>query len=228
MVDMSQIIDDVLLETACPLDLFGVLTIEMVEHVQLVLAPRLFTIVAHDDDVFEGIINPIVVESKHVDPPLSFDVLLGFVLCTDYVLALSSYMDMIFFKYSLVSRDDDFSLFALSLPTSHVYDIDDESMQHDSNEDFFSSFDSSLIDQKVSPTTGDAEIVDFDTVDQSRELMIVLDLSTDERDSLVQLLRSSLDVFAWSYEDMLGLDPSIVQHHLPLLSHARPVKLKLK
>ena len=109
-----------------------------------------------------------------------------------------------------------------------MYDIDDESMQHDSNEDFFSAFDSSLIDQRVSPTTGDAEIVDFDTADQSRELMIGLDLSTDERDSLVQLLRSYLDVFAWSYEDMLGLDPSIVQHHLPLLSHARPVKLKLK
>ena len=91
-----------MLETACPLDLFGVLTIEMVEHVQLVLAPRLFTIVAHDDDVFEGIINPIVVESKHVDPPLSFDVLLGFVFRVDDVPVLSSYMDMsIFFSIYL-------------------------------------------------------------------------------------------------------------------------------
>ena len=51
-----------------------------------------------------------------------------------------------------------------------------------------------------------------------------MDLSIDERDSLAQLLRSYLDVFAWSYEDMLGLDPSIVQHHLPLLSHVRSVK----
>ncbi|RVW21995.1 Retrovirus-related Pol polyprotein from transposon 17.6 [Vitis vinifera] len=58
----------------------------------------------------------------------------------------------------------------------------------------------------------DTEIVDFGTADQPRELRIGSDLSTDERDSLIQLLRSYLDVFAWSYEDMPGLDPSIVQH----------------
>ena len=50
----------------------------------------------------------------------------------------------------------------------------------------------------------------------------------EERDGLAQLLRSYLDVFAWSYEDMSGLDPSVVQHHLPLLPHARPVKQKLR
>ncbi|RVW21846.1 Retrovirus-related Pol polyprotein from transposon 17.6 [Vitis vinifera] len=64
--------------------------------------------------------------------------------------------------------------------------------------------------------------------DQPRDLRIGSDLSTDERDSLIQLLRSYLDVFAWSYEDMPGLDPSIVQHRLPLLPHARPVKQKLR
>ena len=55
-----------------------------------------------------------------------------------------------------------------------------------------------------------------------------MDLSTDERDGLAWLLRSYLDVFAWSYEDIPGLDPSIVQHRLPLLLHARPVKQKLR
>ncbi|RVW67788.1 hypothetical protein CK203_062438 [Vitis vinifera] len=74
----------------------------------------------------------------------------------------------------------------------------------------------------------DTEIVDFGTADQPRELRIGSDLSTDERDSLIQLLRSYLDVFAWSYEDMPGLDPSIVQHRLPLLPQARPVKQKLR
>ena len=55
-----------------------------------------------------------------------------------------------------------------------------------------------------------------------------MDLSTDESDSLAQLLRSYLDVFAWSYEDMSGLDPSIVQYHLPLLLHVKPIKQKLR
>ena len=56
MVDMSQITDDVQPETASPLDLFGVLAIKMVEDVQLVLAPRLLTIVTHDDDVCEALL----------------------------------------------------------------------------------------------------------------------------------------------------------------------------
>ena len=84
------------------------------------------------------------------------------------------------------------------------------------------------MDQRVLPAVGDIEIVEFSIADQPRELRIGSDLSTDERDNLIQLLRSYLDVFAWSYEDMLGLDPSIVQHHLPLLPHARPVKQKLR
>ena len=56
MVDMSHITDDVQPETASSLDLFGVLAIKMVEDVQLVLAPRLLTIVTHDDDVCEALL----------------------------------------------------------------------------------------------------------------------------------------------------------------------------
>ncbi|RVW49172.1 hypothetical protein CK203_087496 [Vitis vinifera] len=50
----------------------------------------------------------------------------------------------------------------------------------------------------------------------------------DERNRLIHLLKSYLDVFTWSYKDMLGLDPSIIQEHLPILLHARPVKQKLR
>ena len=71
-------------------------------------------------------------------------------------------------------------------------------------------------------------LVREDTTNQPRELRIESNLSTDERDSLIQLLRSYLDVFAWSYEDMSGLDPPIVQHRLSLLPHAKPVKQKLR
>ncbi|RVW61620.1 Transposon Ty3-I Gag-Pol polyprotein [Vitis vinifera] len=109
-----------------------------------------------------------------------------------------------------------------------IFDIDDEIAQHDSDDDSSPASDSDPVDQRVSPAVGDTEIVDFGTADQPRELRIGSDLSTDERDSLIQLLRSYLDVFAWSYEDMPGLDPSIVQHRLPLLPQARPVKQKLR
>ena len=97
MVDMSQITDDVKPVTASSLNLFGVLAIKMVEDVQFVPTPGLLTIVAHDDDVLEGVISLVVVKFEHVDPLLSFDVLSGFVSRFDDVLVFSSYMDMSLF-----------------------------------------------------------------------------------------------------------------------------------
>ncbi|RVX01340.1 Transposon Ty3-I Gag-Pol polyprotein [Vitis vinifera] len=108
-----------------------------------------------------------------------------------------------------------------------IFDIDDEIAQHDSDDDSSSISDSDPIDQRVSHVVGDIEIFYFGTADQPRELRIGSDLSVDERDSLIQLLIAYLDIFAWSYEDMPSLDPSIIQHRLPLLPHIRPVKQKL-
>ena len=51
----------------------------------------------------------------------------------------------------------------------------------------------------------DLETVDLGTTNQPRELRIGTTLSADKRDSLLRLLRSYLDVFAWSYEDIPGL-----------------------
>ena len=84
--------------------------------------------------------------------------------------------------------------------------------------------DSDLEERKVTPVSGSTESMDFGTFDQLRELKIGSSLSLDERRRLINLIRSYLDVFVWSYEDMLGLDPSIVQHHLPILPHAKLVK----
>ncbi|RVW33676.1 Transposon Ty3-I Gag-Pol polyprotein [Vitis vinifera] len=123
--------------------------------------------------------------------------------------------------YECLSVSHDITLSAPSSLTSQIFDIDDEIAQLDLDDDSSSASDSDPIDQRVSLATGDVEIVDFGTTDQPRELRIGLDLSIDEKDGLARLLRSYLDVFAWSYEDMSGLDPSIVQHYLPFLPHVR-------
>ena len=77
-----------------------------------------------------------------------------------------------------------------------------------------SECDSDIKDKKVTPISGSTELIDFGAPDQPREIRIGSSLSPDERSRLIDLLRSYLDVFAWSYEDMSGLDPTIVQHHL--------------
>ena len=71
-------------------------------------------------------------------------------------------------------------------------------------------------------------MIDFGVPDQPKKIWIGSSLSLNERSRLIDLLRSYLDVFAWSYEDMPGLDPAIVQHHLHILPHGRPVKQKLR
>ena len=132
-----------------------------------------------------GVSSLVVVESEHVDPPLSFDVLSGFISRFDDVLTLSSYMDMSLFEYFPVSCD--ITLSTPHSPTSQIFDIDDEIVQRDSNEDSsFASY-SSPSDQRVSPTIGDTKIVDFGTADQPKELRIGLNLYTDERDGLMVL-----------------------------------------
>ena len=77
---------------------------------------------------------------------------------------------------------------------------------------------------KVTPIIGRIKLIDFRTLDQPKEIRIGCSLSPDEMSRLIDLHRSYLVVFAWSYEDMPGHDSSIVQHHLPILPHARLVK----
>ncbi|RVW25856.1 Retrovirus-related Pol polyprotein from transposon 412 [Vitis vinifera] len=187
MVDSTEMIDGVV--SMMTFDMFGVSTIEVLEGTQTLPVPEL---PEDDSSLFEGIVSPVEGASDPVDPPISFDVLSGFVFCSD-----------------------------------DIFDINDEVAWPHSDRDS-SDHDSDPVDERVSPATGDVETVDFGTEDQLRELKIGSPLSTDERDRLIHVLRSYSDVFAWSYEDMPGLDPSIVQHHLPILQHARPVKQKLR
>ena len=49
-------------------------------------------------------------------------------------------------------------------------------------------------------------------------------LITEESKELTNLLNEFKDVFAWSYDDIPGIDPKIVQHHIPLFPSSKLVK----
>ena len=53
-------------------------------------------------------------------------------------------------------------------------------------------------------------------------------LTTLEKEASVALLTKFKEVFAWSYEDMLGIDTDIVQHCIPTDPTMKPVKQKLR
>ena len=60
------------------------------------------------------------------------------------------------------------------------------------------------------------ETVNLGSEDCVREVKIGALLEESVKKGLIELLREYVDVFAWSYEDMPGLDTDIVQHFLPL------------
>jgi hypothetical protein len=62
------------------------------------------------------------------------------------------------------------------------------------------------------------------TEEIKRELKIGTMITPKEREDLIVLLRDYVDVFAWSYEDMPGLDTNIVVHRVPLVEGCKPFK----
>nr|CAN69418.1 hypothetical protein VITISV_041842 [Vitis vinifera] len=80
----------------------------------------------------------------------------------DGVIPCDEYSDEMFVVY-ISQIIDDVQLNNVSLlDLFGISDIDDEIIQHNSDEDSSSAFDSSPNDERVSPTTTDVEIADFD------------------------------------------------------------------
>ncbi|RVW75308.1 hypothetical protein CK203_055364 [Vitis vinifera] len=129
-------------------------------------------------DLFEVSVIEIVEEILTALAPESTEDVLAADLFFDGPLGL---VEGAMFEYLHVSYD--ITLSAPFSPTSQIFDIDDEIVQHDLDDDSSSVSYLDPIDQRVSLAIGDAEVVDFGHA---------------------------------------GLDPSIVQHRLPLLPHARP------
>ncbi|KAL6347507.1 hypothetical protein AAG906_026029 [Vitis piasezkii] len=144
-MSMGQIEEIVQPELASPFDLFGVSVIEIAEEIQTTSAPEFADDVIVVDDLFDGPIGPVEGASDFVDPPLSFDVLSGFVSRFNDVHD-SLFMDLSIFEYPPISYD--ITLSAPSSPTSQIFDIDDEIAQHDSNDDSSSASNSDPIDRE--------------------------------------------------------------------------------
>ena len=143
--------------------------------------------------------------SDSVDPSFSFDTMSGFITRFDDISDGNN--DMSIFEYFLVSQH--FPLIAPPATIAHVCVVDDVG-DTDDPLGGQSECDSDIEDWKVTPISGSIELMDFGAPDQPREIRIGSSLSPDERSRLINLFRSYLDVFAWSYEDMPGLDPTIV------------------
>jgi hypothetical protein len=46
------------------------------------------------------------------------------------------------------------------------------------------------------------------------------------KESMIKFLKNNSDVFAWTHEDMPGIDPSVICHRLNIDPSIRPIKQK--
>ena len=81
---------------------------------------------------------------------------------------------------------------------------------------------------KILPHQEIKKIVNLGTEEKRKKVKIGTTLSPAIRKELIDLLQDYSDVFAWSYQDMPGLDIDIVVHRLPLKKECAPVKQKLR
>ena len=63
---------------------------------------------------------------------------------------------------------------------------------------------------------------------EEKHVKIGTSLTKEMQEELYLLLREFKDVFGWSYQDMPGLYPDIVQHKLPLKPECYLIKQKLR
>ena len=57
-----------------------------------------------------------------------------------------------------------------------------------------------------------------------KPIFISESLSPSKKEDLIQFIREYIDVFAWNYEKMPGLDPQIAIHRLNINPDAKLVK----
>ena len=68
------------------------------------------------------------------------------------------------------------------------------------------------------------EEIPLDEDDPEKSTRIWADLEGEIKKGLICFLRKNIDVFAWSHEDMPGIDPSVITHRLNVHLSSKPVQ----
>ena len=80
----------------------------------------------------------------------------------------------------------------------------------------------------VAEPTEVLEDISLDENNPERCTRVGADLEEMIKKDLVHFLKKTIDVFAWSHEDMPGIDPSVITHRLNVCPSFKPVRQKKK
>ena len=78
----------------------------------------------------------------------------------------------------------------------------------------------------MAETTEALEDIPLDENNPERYTRVGTNMEKKTKQDLVQFLKKSIDVFAWSHEDMPGIDPSVITRRLNVYPSSKPVQQK--
>jgi hypothetical protein len=73
---------------------------------------------------------------------------------------------------------------------------------------------------------GETIALNIGTLESPKNVKIGAQCSDEEKMKFSKLLGKFQDVFAWSYEDIRGFNPALIQHAIPIKEGIKPVKQK--
>ena len=71
-------------------------------------------------------------------------------------------------------------------------------------------------ENSIQPYKEPLEVINLGSKEDPKEVKIGALLHPDVKSKLIELLKEYVDIFAWYYQDMPGLDTDIVEHRFPL------------
>ena len=78
----------------------------------------------------------------------------------------------------------------------------------------------------VAEPTKELENIPLDESNLERYTKVGANLKEKNKKDLVQFLKKNINVFAWSHEDMPGIDPSVITHRLNVCPSFKSVRQK--
>ncbi|XP_070039298.1 uncharacterized protein [Nicotiana tomentosiformis] len=105
------------------------------------------------------------------------------------------------------------------LPCYHISFNDEDPQEDEDAKDA-----SPELEEGVKATIDALKEVNLGTDEEPRPTYLSALLAIDEESTNIELLKEFKNVFAWSYKEMLGLDPKVAVHHLAVKNGVRPVK----
>ena len=78
----------------------------------------------------------------------------------------------------------------------------------------------------VAEPTEVLENITLDDSDIEKYTRVGAELEENTKKDLVQFLKKNVDVFAWSHEDMPGIDPRVITHRLNVNPSFKPIRQK--